>query len=253
MTAQRKRLRFKRILELGRLYKQNILNDGVSLQRIVDQCITNGEHYLQNSEKIVKQVVELIKKNHSLFDDEFGIGGSALSNENKKKMTKLIRRGDVIRTVWGDVNDDGNVGNVSGPNEAYFAYAPSELRKLQELPERAPSQRPPVERQTKIEDNLWDEADETLETRLVHGEDHERAKKRAELDEKNDEDNEYGTSKKTVNLDDIWEETGNLPPELLKKLEDPYDAWQEDDYKPPQKPITLDEEEEYRNRNETSF
>jgi len=250
MTAQRKRLRFKRILELGRLYKKNILNDGVSLQRIVDQCITNGEHYLQHSEKIVKQTIELIKNNHPLFNDEFGIGGAALSNDNKKQMVKLIRRGELVRTVWGDINDDGNIGNVSGPSEAYFAYAPSELRKLEELPERAPSQRPPVARQTNIQDDVWNEADETLETRLVHGEDRDirTQNKLHDLDEKNDEFNEYGTSKKTVNLDDIWEETGNLPPELLKKLEDPYDAWQEDDYKPPQKPMTLDEEEEYKNK-----
>lgn len=42
--------------------------------------------------------------------------------------------------------------------------------------------------------------------------------------------------------------TGALPPELLSALEDPYDAWKEDELKPVQKPMRDDEEDEYREK-----
>merc|ERR1712113_1151383 len=49
-------------------------------------------------------------------------------------------------------------------------------------------------------------------------------------------------------MDDIWEVTGALPPELMEALEDPYDAWKEDELKPVQKPLRDDEEDEYRDK-----
>eukprot|EP01084_Bolivina_argentea_P191333 328668_1 len=49
-------------------------------------------------------------------------------------------------------------------------------------------------------------------------------------------------------MDDIWEVTGALPPELMEALEDPYDPWKEDELKPVQKPLRDDEEEEYRDK-----
>eukprot|EP00488_Nonionellina_sp_1-RS-2012_P002289 TRINITY_DN432_c0_g1_i1.p1 TRINITY_DN432_c0_g1~~TRINITY_DN432_c0_g1_i1.p1 ORF type:complete len:299 (-),score=103.67 TRINITY_DN432_c0_g1_i1:276-1100(-) len=49
-------------------------------------------------------------------------------------------------------------------------------------------------------------------------------------------------------MDDIWEVTGALPPELLSALEDPYDPWKEDELKPVQKPLREEEEEGYRDK-----
>ena len=51
-----------------------------------------------------------------------------------------------------------------------------------------------------------------------------------------------------MNLQDI---TGDVSPELLNFLEEPYDAWKEDFeglYVPPQRPMTEEDEFDYRYR-----
>merc|ERR1712156_71674 len=55
-------------------------------------------------------------------------------------------------------------------------------------------------------------------------------------------------NRKCINMDDIWEVTGALPPEVLSKWQDAYDPWKEDEMKPVQKPLRDDEEEEYRDK-----
>merc|ERR1712129_12845 len=113
-----------------------------------------------------------------------------------------------------------------------FAYSPAELRKLEELPERAPSQRPVVERKTNIDDDIWTQSD------IVYG---------AKQIENEDKNNAKGKTK-GIDMDDIWEVTGSLPPEYLEVLEDPYDPWKAGELKPVQKPMRDDEEEEYRDK-----
>jgi len=115
-----------------------------------------------------------------------------------------------------------------------LAYSPAELRALEELPEEAPSQRPPQEKDTDVGKSvdLW--ADSNLEQGTINVEKEDRTQ-RVE-------------NRKCINMDDIWEVTGALPPEMLSKWQDAYDPWKEDELKPVQKPLRDDEEEEYRDK-----
>jgi len=60
-------------------------------------------------------------------------------------------------------------------------------------------------------------------------------------------------NRKCINLDDIWEVTGALPPEYLSKWQDAYDPWKEDEVKPVQKPLRYDQEDEYKDKLRSHF
>jgi len=66
LQANNNRLRFNRILDLAKIYKETIKNDknDVLLQNIVDSCINNGESFLygDDTNKMVKIATRLIKK-----------------------------------------------------------------------------------------------------------------------------------------------------------------------------------------------
>lgn len=252
LMSGRKYNQFNRVMQMARMYRDNICKDHHLLQRIVDQSLNAGETYLYHSGKLVRRCNKLVKQNHPLFDN-MEKGATA---ENQKQIAKMVRRGDVIRTVFSNIEDDKNLGAKN------FAYSSSELRKLEALPEKAPSQRPPVQRETNIGDDIWLHSNAVYDSRVVQREDKLRdnnpnlwmikenrstdAFDNSRYDEFNAEI-EFQTDKQ-LNLDDIWEVTGALPPEMLSKLEDPYDAWQENELRPIQKPMRDDDEKEYRDK-----
>eukprot|EP01083_Nonionella_stella_P140608 431491_1 len=119
-------------------------------------------------------------------------------------------------------------------DEIELTYAPFQLRRVGQLPERAPSQRPPRAKRTHIEDTVWIHSNLMYDGRVVMCEDQQQKSSRIGID-----------------MDDIWEITGALPPELLSALKDPYNAWKEDeDLMAAIKPVIMneDEKEEYRDK-----
>lgn len=225
LSSSRKYNQFNKILQIGRVNREKIKKNPKLLSRIVENGIASGDASLIGSKQIVKRAVKLIKNNNPLFD-EIESGATA---SNQKHIQKLLRKQDVINTVFANI--DGNGQNGFGGNG--FSYSPAELRKLEELPERAPSQRPQIEKKTNIDDDIWEQSNIVYDQREINNEDRSGNSFKA---------------KGIVDMDDIWEVTGALPPELLSALEDPYDAWKEDELKPVQKPLRDDEEDEYRDK-----
>jgi len=230
LSAPRKYVQFNKIVKIGRIHASKIEQDSKLLSRIVDNALTAGDHSLFDSSKIVKRATKLIRNGHPLFEAI----ESGATDENQKHIQKLLRRQDVINTVFATV-DDGNVLGMD--NAPKFVYDPAELRALEELPETAPSQRPFVEKKTNIDDDVWEQANLAMDGRVALREDKDQNK---HVDEAN-KDN-------MLSIDDIWNVTGALPPELLQTLEDPFDAWKADEVKPVQKPMRDEEEREYRDK-----
>jgi len=193
---------------------------------MVENGIASGDASLIGSKSIAKRAGKLIKKQSPLFDEI----ESGATKSNQAHIQKLLRKQDVINTVFAPI-DGGGANGVAGKG---FAYSPAELRKLEELPERAPSQRPVVEKKTNIDDDVWDQSNIVFDAKEIGIEDKDNANKKIKT--------------KGIDMDDIWEVTGALPPEYLEALEDPYDAWNEEQLKPVQKPLRDDEEEEYRDK-----
>jgi len=227
LSSSRKYNQFNKILQIGRMNRAKIENNPKLLSRIVESAIASGDSSLIGSKYIVKRAGKLIKYNDPLFEEI----ESGATKSNQKHIQKLLRKQDVINTVFADI--DGANGNGFGGKG--FAYSPAELRKLEELPERAPSQRPTVEKKTNIDDDLWDQSNIVCGTKEINGE--------------NMADQIPSKAKtKGIDMDDIWEVTGALPPAMMEALEDPYDPWKEDELKPVQKPLRDDEEDEYRDK-----
>eukprot|EP00486_Rosalina_sp_Unknown_P008327 CAMPEP_0201594334 /NCGR_PEP_ID=MMETSP0190_2-20130828/191678_1 /ASSEMBLY_ACC=CAM_ASM_000263 /TAXON_ID=37353 /ORGANISM="Rosalina sp." /LENGTH=719 /DNA_ID=CAMNT_0048053895 /DNA_START=1357 /DNA_END=3514 /DNA_ORIENTATION=- len=238
LSAPRRYNQFNKILQIGRINRAKIKQNPKLLSRMVENGKASGDTSLIGSEKIVKRATKLIKRNHELFNEI----ESGATDANQKHIQKLLRKQDVINTVFSGI--DGNKNNGLGGN---FAYSPAELRKLEELPERAPSQRPIVERKTNIDDSIWDQSNIAFDQNEINNEDLNKPKTSSSSDP-NGASSSIGNKNKVIDMDDIWEVTGALPPELLSALEDPYDAWKEDELKPVQKPLRDDEEDEYRDK-----
>eukprot|EP01083_Nonionella_stella_P235321 827607_1 len=229
LNSQRKYIQFNKILQIGRINRTKILNKPSLLKRIIENGISSGDQSLIDSKFIYKRATKLICDRHGLFSEI----SSGATDKNQKHIQKLLRKKDVINTVFGHIDGDDN--NGIGGN---FVYSPAELRKLEELPERAPSQRPQQEKKTNISDDLWEQSN------IVYGE----TDIKNNNNNSNNNNNNNNNKSKCINMDDIWEVTGALPPELMEALEDPYDPWKEDELKPVQKPLRDDEEEEYRDK-----
>jgi len=227
LSAQRKHIQFNKVLQIGRVNREKIAKNPKLMSRIVNNAIAQGDASLIGAKHIVKRAGKLIKAGNPLFDEI----ESGATSQNQQHIQKLLRKQDILNTVFAPIDGSGGAQK----NGAAFAYSPAELRKLEELPERAPSQRPPIERKTNIEDDVWVQSDIALGQREVLGED--RLASRG-----------GGGKNRGINMDDIWEVTGALPPELLSALEEPYDPWNESELKPVQKPMRDDEEEEYRQK-----
>jgi len=72
----------------------------------------------------------------------------------------MLRQRDIVSNVWMGIDDNKDNNNN---NSTQLAYNPMELRKMEQIPERAPSQRPLVERNTNIQDDIWLETNQELE------------------------------------------------------------------------------------------
>merc|ERR1719229_424022 len=109
----------------------------------------------KGSKSIAKRAGKLIKKNSPLFDEI----ESGATKSNQDHIQKLLRKQDVINTVFAPIDGSG----MNGAANKGFTYSPAELRKLEELPERAPSQRPVTEKKTNIDDDIW------MQSEIVYG------------------------------------------------------------------------------------
>jgi len=162
---------------------------------MVENGIASGDASLIGSKSIAKRAGKLIKKQSPLFDEI----ESGATKSNQAHIQKLLRKQDVINTVFAPI-DGGGANGVAGKG---FAYSPAELRKLEELPERAPSQRPVVEKKTNIDDDVWDQSNIVFDAKEIGIEDKDNANKKIKT--------------KGIDMDDIWEVTGALPPEYLER------------------------------------
>jgi len=226
LSAPRKYAQFNKILKIGRMNASKIEDDAQLLSKIVDNALLAGDYSMFDCRAMANRATRLVKSAHPLFDQI----ESGATNANQKHIQQLLRRQDVINAVFGKL-DDANRDHGAQT----FAYSPEALRQLEQLPERAPSQRPYTQKKTNLHDDLWQKSDALYGQKEVQFNDGKSNNAVAPNQLAN-----------LVNMDDIWEVTGALPPELLSTLEDPFDAWHKEQFKPVQKPLRDEEEDEYR-------
>ena len=250
LNANRKFKQFNHILDYGRMYNKDIKKKPGLLQAMIDEQLNRGQQHFYNSKKLVKKAVKLIKNDSDLMKPN----NDAVNNKNKSHIEKLRRKADIIDSVFPGMNDN-EINNKKG----YLGYSAQELRNLERLPNKAPSQRYQEERKTTIKDDIWDKlANNKYDDLTTNYEDKKRNKTLMHKPKDNENiNNNYfdvqTTKKEGINMDDIWEITGELPPDLLLQLEDPYDAWADDELKPIQKIISPDAEDEYKRRMRNHF
>ena len=199
----------------------------MQLSKIIDQAMNRGDWYLFRSNKLVKRANKLINNNHPLFESV----DNEANKVQREKMQKMLRDADLMRTVWGGLEDPTGVHSQEQTNydqqNALLSFNPSDLRKIENIPEQAPHERDFHELKTNIQpDNLWDESNLATDAKQVVWEDKSLAsqKRGYYIDENGNKVSIFKEDKRLITLDDIWDETGALPPELLKALEDPYNA-----------------------------
>merc|ERR1712136_156794 len=164
--------------------------------------MAKGDSSLIGSEHIVQRINELISKKHILFDEI----ESGASSETQKKMRKMLHKRDIINLVFQDLEEDQGVHGLA--KEHGFSYSPAQLRASEELPDEAPSQRPPKQDKETVlgavQDlaDLWEPSACEQVGIVLHIEDRTKEMEQR-IQEMDDPDRVM--DRHFLNLDDFWE------------------------------------------------